>query len=196
MLRPRHDIQLPSRYREPSLSRLSQINSQPKRRRIHPKKVDRNDVDQALAVIAAAPECSDELPILISIELPQFAANYIENRSGYSQYTTLSEAGFFKLFFSDAVVEIISKETNAYADFHRQNPPLSEQATRHWVPTTIAEIRVYIGINLYFGLYPLIVRDDYWRIHKIGQFMGIKRFQQIHRFFSLNSNLIPPSNTP
>jgi hypothetical protein len=118
MLRPHRDIQVPSKYRGPSLSRLSQINSQSKRCRIHPKKVDRNDVDQALAVIVPTLECSNKLPTLILTELPQFAANYIENRPGYSQYTTLSEAGFFKLFFSDLVVEIISKETNAYAEFH------------------------------------------------------------------------------
>jgi hypothetical protein len=117
MLRPRRDIQLPSRFREPSPSRLFQINSQLKRRRIDPEKVDRNDVDQALAVIAPAPECSDELPTLIPIELTQFAANYVENRPGYSQYTNLLEAGLFKLFFNDVVVKIISKETNKYAKF-------------------------------------------------------------------------------
>ena len=196
MLRPRRDIQLPSRFREPSPPRLFQTNNQPKRRRIDPEKVDRNDVDQALAVIAAAPECSDELPTLISTELPQFAANYVEIRPGYSQYTNLSEAGFFKLFFSDVVVEILSKETNAYAEFHRQNPPLSLHTSRSWVPTTQKEIRVWLGINIYFGLYPLTVRDDYWRIHKIGEFMGQKRFEQIHRFFSLNSNPITPSDAP
>jgi Transposase IS4 len=196
MIRPRRDTQLPSRFREPSPSRSSQSHNQPKRRRIDPAKVDRNDADQALAVIAAAPEYTDELPTLISIELPQFAANYVENRPGYSQYTNLSEAGFFKLFFSDLVVKIISKETNTYAELHLQNPPLSLQSTRRWVPTTITEIRVFIGINLHFGLYPLTVRDDYWRIHNMGQFMGLKRFQQIHRFFSLNSNPITPANAP
>jgi Transposase IS4 len=165
MLRPRRDTQLPSRYREPSPSRLSKTNSHSKRRRIDPEKVDRNDVDQALAVIAAAPECTDELPTFIPTELPQFAANYVEDRSGYCPHTDLPEVGFFKLFFSNQVVEILSKETNAYADFHLRNPPLSLQKTRHWVPTTIAEIRVYIGINLHFGLYPLTVRADYWRIH-------------------------------
>jgi hypothetical protein len=59
-------------------------------------------------VIAAAPEESDELPIFIPTELPQFAANYVENRPGSSQHTNLLEAGFFKLFFTDPVVEIIS----------------------------------------------------------------------------------------
>jgi type IV secretory pathway component VirB8 len=76
-------------------------------------------------VIVAAPECTDELPTLIPTELPQFVANYVKNRPGYSQYTNLSEAGFFKLFFSDSVVEILSKETNVYAEFQLQNPPLS-----------------------------------------------------------------------
>ena len=161
MLRPRRDTQLPSRFREPSSPRLSRPNNQSKRRRIDPEKVNRNDVDQALAVIAAAPECTDEPPILIPIELPQFAANYVKNRPGYPQYTNLSETGFFKLFFGDSVVEILSKETNAYAEFYLRNPPLSLQTTCQWVPTTIAETRVYIDINLHFGLYPLTVRDDY-----------------------------------
>jgi Transposase IS4 len=174
MLRPRRDIQLPSRFREPSPPRSFHINSHPKRRRIDPEKVDRNDADQTLAVIAAAPECTDELPTLIPTELPQFAANYVENRPDYSQYANLLEAGFLKLFFSDVVVETLSKETNAYAEFQLRNPPLSSHATRPWVPTSVKEIRVWLGINIHFGLYPLTVRDDYWRIHNISQFMGIK----------------------
>jgi hypothetical protein len=56
MQRPRRETQLPSRFREPSPPRFFQMESHPKRRRIDPEKVDRNDVDQALAVIAAAPE--------------------------------------------------------------------------------------------------------------------------------------------
>jgi hypothetical protein len=132
MQRPRRETQLPSRFREPSPPRFSQLNSHPKRRPIDPTKVDRNDVDQALAVIAATLEESiNEPPAFILTQLPQFVANYVDNQPGYSQYTDLSEAGFFALFFSDAVVKIILKETNAYADLRCQNPPLSEQATCH-----------------------------------------------------------------
>ena len=69
-------------------------------------------------MIAPSPKCSDEPPTLISIELPHFNANYTENRAGQSQHSNLSEIGFFKLFFSDLVVEILSKETNFYAKFH------------------------------------------------------------------------------
>jgi Transposase IS4 len=198
MLRPQRNAQIPLRYRSSSPPRPLQNNNQPKRRKIDPKNIDRNDVDQALAVIAPAPECSEELPTIIPTELPQFKANYVENRPGRSQYTDLSESGFFKLFFSDSVVEILSKETNSYAEFQLQNPPLSLHKTCHWVPTTIAEIRVYLGIQIYFGLYPLAVRRDYWRIHNLGKFMCRDRFEQIHRFFSLNdeNTIPPPPNAP
>ena len=157
MLRPRRDIQTPLRYRRSSPPQIYEDQNRPKRRKIDPKNVDRNNVDQALAVIAAAPECSDEPPTLISTELPQFKANYVQNRAGCSRYTGLSESGFFKLFFNNSVVEILSEETNSYAEFQLQNPPLSLQETRHWVPTTPAEIHVYLSIHLHFDLYLLAV---------------------------------------
>jgi hypothetical protein len=77
MLRPRRDIQTPLRYRRSSPPQIYEDQNRPKRRKIDPKKVDRNNVDQALAVIAAAPECSDKPPTLILTELPQFKANYV-----------------------------------------------------------------------------------------------------------------------
>jgi hypothetical protein len=130
MIRPRRDTELPSRFRESSPPRLLQINNQSKRRRIKPVRVDRNDADQALAVIEPAPECADGLLTFILIELPHFAANYVENRPGCPQYTDLSEYGFFKLFFSDVIVEILSKETNTNVAFQQQNPPPSFHTAR------------------------------------------------------------------
>ena len=67
------------RYRSDSPSQLLQTNNQRKRRGIDSKSVDRNDINQALAVIAPASECTDEGPTLIPTELPQFKANFIEN---------------------------------------------------------------------------------------------------------------------
>jgi Transposase IS4 len=198
MLRPRRDTQIPLRYRTSSPPQFSRINRPLKRPKIDPENIDRNNVDQALAVIFPAPECVDEPPSLIPTELPHFKANYVSNRAGYSQHTNLTKSGFFKLFFSDFVVKILSEETNSYAEFQLRNPPLSLLKTCRWVPTTPAEIRIYLGIHLHFGLYPLAVRNDYWRIHKLGQFMGQGRFKQIHRFFSLNdeNTIPPPLNAP
>lgn len=100
MTRPPRDTQTPLKHREKSSPRLQQANNQSKRRRIDPKAIGRNDVDQALTVIAAAPECSDEPPTLIPTELPQFETNYVQNRAGYSQCFILSELNFFEPFFS------------------------------------------------------------------------------------------------
>jgi hypothetical protein len=69
MVRPRRDTRIPLRYRENSSPQLLHENKQLKRRKIEPKNVDRNDVDQALAVIAAAPEYINVTPILILLEL-------------------------------------------------------------------------------------------------------------------------------
>ena len=67
-------------------------------------------------MIAPAPKYSDEPPILIPTELPHFNASYVKNRHRESHNINLSETGFFKLFFSDLVVEILSEETNFYAE--------------------------------------------------------------------------------
>ncbi len=187
MLRPQRNIQIPLRYRSNSPPRFEQASKQPKRRRIDPAAIDRNNVDQALAVIAPAPESIDELPTFIPTELPQFEANYVLYRAGSSQYSNLSELGFFELFFSPIVVQILSDETNSYAEIHRHNLPHPLRKDCRWIPTTPAEIRVYLGIHLHFGLYQLAIRRDYWRIHKLGQFMGRNRFEQIHHYFSANS---------
>ena len=82
------------------------------------------------------------------------------------------------------MVKILSEETNKYAESQFQYPSSDSSSKCHWIPTTPAEIRVYLGVHLYFGLYPLIVRRDYWRLHNLGQFMGCTRFELIHRFFS------------
>jgi hypothetical protein len=65
-----------------SSPRFSKTNDLQKRRRIDIETVDRNDVDQALAVIVPALECSNEPPQLISTQLPYLEANRIENRPG------------------------------------------------------------------------------------------------------------------
>ena len=168
MLWARRDIWIPLRYRENSPLRFETVNSWRKWPKIDPKNVDRNNVDQALIVIAAVPKCTDEGPILISTELPQFKVNYVSNWPEASKYTDLSELGFFKLFFSDFVVKILSKETNFYAESKLQDLSSSLYKKCHWVSTIPAEICIYLGIHLHFGLYPLAVRSDYWRIHKLS----------------------------
>ena len=123
MTRPQRNIQISLRYRSNSPPRFEKANKQPKRRRIDPVTIDRNNVDQALTVIEPASECTEELSILLSTELPQFKVNYVQNRTGSSQYTNLSELDFFEFFFSPTVMKILFEETNSYIEFHLYNLP-------------------------------------------------------------------------
>lgn len=63
--------------RESPPLRSLQINNRRKRPQIELENVDRNDVDQALAVIAPASDCIDEGLAWIPTELPHFKAEYI-----------------------------------------------------------------------------------------------------------------------
>jgi hypothetical protein len=78
-----------------------------------------------LAPIVAAPEYSDEPPILILTQLPHFNANYILNRAGASRHAGLSKIELFSLFFNHIAIEILVKETNLYAEIHQLNISIS-----------------------------------------------------------------------
>ena len=120
MQRPQRNTQIPLRYRDNSPPPTYRNNNQPKRPKNGSKIVDRNQVDQALTVIEATPksaEGADESSVSISTELPHFEANYVQNRAGAPRYTDLFKLDFFKFFFNDSVVEILSEETNIYVVF-------------------------------------------------------------------------------
>ena len=160
MLRPQRNTQIPLRYRDNSPPQIHRNNDQRKRPKIDSKNIDRNNVDQALTVIASTSECTDEPSKLISTELSHFEANYVQNRTGASRYTGLSELDFFPFFFNDSVVEILFKETNSYVEYQLRYSfflSLSLSSDYYWVSTTSTEIRIYLDINLYFDLYRLII---------------------------------------
>lgn len=81
MLRPQRNAQIPLRYRNNSPPQVEQDINRRKRVKIDLKDVDRNNVDQALTGIAPASESAEESSTLISTELPQFLANYTQNRA-------------------------------------------------------------------------------------------------------------------
>jgi hypothetical protein len=55
------------------------------------------------------------------------------------------------------MVEILAKETNAYAEIYELNISLLIHEKRRWKPIIVEEIRIFIDIYLYFGLYSLKV---------------------------------------
>jgi hypothetical protein len=85
MLRLKRNTQIPLRHRSNSPPRLSSKSNGFKRPRIDTKNVERANADQTLALIAAAPEDASKPPTLIPSEIPEFEANYVKDRAGYSR---------------------------------------------------------------------------------------------------------------
>jgi Transposase IS4 len=92
----------------------------------------------------------------------------VANRAGASRYISLSEIELFTLFFNDVVIDIFIKKTNLYAEIYKINDSLPTYERRRWKPVTVEEIRIFIKIYLYFSLYFLIVRKNYWRLHRLN----------------------------
>ncbi|KAG8237378.1 hypothetical protein J437_LFUL013013 [Ladona fulva] len=64
---------------------------------------------------------------------------------------------YFELFFDDDLIKIIVTETNRYAEqflAHEKETILSLKNLQFhkWVPTTLNEIRVYLGLLMLMGI--------------------------------------------
>ena len=101
--------------------------------------------------------------------------------------------GIFSLFFTDDILSTIRDNTNEYA---KKYPSEDDKLfAREWHETTIQELRAYIGVYIWMGLHPETARKDYWNtnidkgpIHeRVRQAIGLKRWQQIDRFFRICS---------
>ena len=98
----------------------------------------------------------------------------------------------FSLFFSDEVLVRIRDNTNQYAQFHPS--PADQLYTRKWYPTTVPELKAYIGVYIWMGLHPETTRADFWNtdpdkgpIHdRVRQAIALKRWQQLDRFLHIS----------
>lgn len=94
-----------------------------------------------------------------------------------------SSYSLFSLFISQELIALLSSNTNKYA-FARN----AGQSGREWHETSASEIKIFLAILIYMGVHISPSDEDYWRtdeepIHMPRRFMGLKRFQQIKRFF-------------
>jgi hypothetical protein len=109
----------------------------------------------------------------------------------------------FSLFFSDDILEHLVENTNLYAFEKRTNPPppesLATQDTpspshhhdnpRPWYDLTIGEIKIFVGIQIYMGVYRYPAIEDYWTNtakHSPMSRMSCNRYQQIKRYFYIS----------
>jgi Transposase IS4 len=90
------------------------------------------------------------------------------NRAGASRHIGLFKIELFTLFFDDVMIDILIKEINLYAEIYKLNDSFLTYERRRWKSVTVEEIRIFIEIHLYFSLYPLTVRKDYWRLYRLS----------------------------
>jgi Transposase IS4 len=89
------------------------------------------------------------------------------------------------------MVDLIVIATNIYAARARQNQ--GEKCTRDWKPVNSTDIWRYMGCLLYIGESIEGKHEKYWSsLHQMGRFLGLKRFEQIHRFFTLRNEESDP----
>lgn len=97
----------------------------------------------------------------------------------------ISPCTIFSLFFTDTVLSDLAVNTNAYAEF-KEGGALG--GSHHWEDTTPDELRVFLAIIIYMGIFKSTAIEDYWSSspdypqHTITNFMSLTRFQQLKRF--------------
>ena len=99
----------------------------------------------------------------------------------------------FCLFFSDEILFNICQNTNQYAEFYPSKD--DKLYARKWYPTTVSELRAYLGAWIWMGVFPSSEVEDFWNssprkgpVHKqLREAISLKRWQQIDRFFHISS---------
>ena len=113
-----------------------------------------------------------------------------------------SPYALFSLFFSEDIFEYISQVTNEYAKWKQEREANKSESPktlptpsghRAWKDTTAADIKIFIGILIYMGVYVSPRVDHYWSqdlsqglIHTPCLYMSQKRFEQIKRFLYIS----------
>ncbi|KAG9061854.1 hypothetical protein KI688_007005 [Linnemannia hyalina] len=102
----------------------------------------------------------------------------------------LSPLTIFTLFFSDPVLTDLADNTNAYAASKGAG---TGEGSRQWVKTTPDELRTFLGIIVYMGVFRQNSVSEYWSTfpecpqHNITTFMSLVRFEQLKRFFHVSN---------
>lgn len=104
----------------------------------------------------------------------------------------------FKLFFPDALFDTLATNTNSYARSKREDPLATG---RSWVDISVKELRVWIGICIYMGIFKSPALEDYWKhdglhpLHPITKYMSLTRFEQVKRYLHVSPVNIPTHTT-
>jgi hypothetical protein len=93
--------------------------------------------------------------------------------------SNLTPISIFMLFFTDEIFNQLVENTNSYAI------EKGAGTGRGWYPLTIPELKIWIALLIYMGLFKFPSVCDYWNSddrfpkHKITRHMSLYRFQQV-----------------
>ncbi|CAH1763517.1 9252_t:CDS:2 [Entrophospora sp. SA101] len=91
-----------------------------------------------------------------------------------------SPYSIFRLFFSEKQLQTIVKNTNLYA--YKKN---TESDQKDWNDLTLNELKIWLALVIYMGIFKLPAIKDYWVIdsyypsHEVIKMMTIKRFNEL-----------------
>ncbi|CAJ0928404.1 unnamed protein product [Ranitomeya imitator] len=111
--------------------------------------------------------------------------------------TGLTELDFFKVFFSEAFVNLMVEQTNLYArQFLDQN---SGSSYSNWSPVDAVEMMQFWGLVLHMGILKKPELQQYWSVDILyntpvfRMVMTRTRFEAIHKFLHYNDNARCPA---
>jgi Transposase IS4 len=156
------------------------------------KKTARTEQKTALKPIAVSPLL--EAVKLDEKDLPELPTyNPLLNlqfQPSESLATGLSELNTFQQLLTPAIIDIIVAATNSYAENARKDEePLSH--ARPWIPVNSTDIWRFISCLLHMGYHKLSNHEDHWsKSSHLRKFMTLRRYDQIHRYFTLRNGAI------
>ena len=112
---------------------------------------------------------------------PKGKANRLTLRDG-SVHTPF---GIFSKFIPHSLFEKVATHTNVYAEAKCAG------AGRKWRATTSGELKAFVGLTIYMGIFKCPRLEDYWDrtgsgpLHSIMNCMTLYRFQQLKRFLHI-----------
>ena len=111
------------------------------------------------------------------------------NRFAHALDHTATEMDFCKLFLDDDILDNFVQQTNLYAE-----QQLLIKPDPKWVPTTVEEMKAFLGMNMLMGIIVAPELDLYWSKKDawgnalIRKTMSRDRFRNIATYLHLNDN--------
>lgn len=116
-------------------------------------------------------------------------------KTNFSPQVSPSNAwGIFRLFFPTEIICQIANSTNAKVWDHVVEDLSPDARLYAWRDITPEEVYGYLGIRIYMGMHAEPKQRDYWSrgpnkpIHRVSDIMSLKRFEAIHRRFTISED--------